>query len=132
MKKKVFKKQVITIHTMGLTAYCETECGQFRKEGESINKYDYKSYEDWASSGKKWGYTRLGKGDENGVTFAVMLPHFYDDESIVSLCAGLAFQTIANTCPSAISGPMLSRLAGAIYTNLMLTATEEIEEEDEK
>lgn len=132
MKKRVFKKAVIHIHTMGLTVYCETKAGQYRLECEGISKFDYDSYIDWAKKGDKWGYQKIGKADENGVTFAASLPKITDMQGIVSFCAGLAFATIAFVCPNAINGSLLSRVAGVIYNCLMEDATEEIEEKEEK
>ncbi len=127
-KRRVFKSQVLEVKTMGLTVYCETECGQFRKQCEAIDEYDYHDYEKWAKDGTKWGHRILGRGDDNGVKFIAMLPHFFDSQSIVSFCAGLAFSTVCTVNNNNVSVGMVSRLAGVIWANLQ---TEDIEYEDE-
>lgn len=121
-----FKKQVLKIQTMGLTVYCGTEFGQYRKECEEIDKYDYASYAKWAEKGGKWGHNKIGKADELGITFVAMLPSRNDGQSLVAFCAGIALATVANVCPNSVSVPMVSRLAGVIFSNL------QIEEEDGK
>ena len=126
-KKYLFKQQVLKIHTLGLTVYCETECGQYREECEAIDKYDYDSYVRWAKDDNKWGHQSLGKHDENGMTCIAHLPSRDDGQSIVSFCTGLALAAVSNVCGS-INLQMASRTAGVIFANLQI---EEIEVEDE-
>lgn len=126
-KRRIFKSQVLKVKTMGLTVYCETEFGQFRKECEAIDEYDYRDYWKWAKDGTKWGHRIIGKGDDNGVQFVAMLPQFNDSQSIVSFCAGLAFSTVCTVNNNNVSVGMVSRLAGVIWANL---ETEDIDIED--
>ena len=124
---KRLKQQILKIQTMGLTVYCETQCGQYRRECEAISAYQYHEYVEWAKGGNKWGHQKL-QGDENGVTFVVSLPNPNDGQSLVSLCSGLAM-----ACVVTILGfgnfniQMASRLSGVIFANLQW---EDIEEKE--
>jgi hypothetical protein len=126
-KKTILKQQRLRIETMGLTVYCETEFGQYRDVCEAIDKFDYDDYAKWAEDGTKWGHQKLGKSDEKGVVYIAMLPKAGDGQSLVQFCAGLALSTVICTNVN-VSVPLVSRLAGVIFSNLKF---DEIEVEDE-
>lgn len=126
MKKRKFKQQIVTVKTMGLTMYCETEFGQYRKECEAIDKRTYEKYAEWAEKGGKLGNQIIGDCNSNGVTMIAKLPNADDGQSIVSFCAGVAMMTVNAVCEGSFNINMASRVAGVVFSRLEY---EEVEEE---
>lgn len=129
MKKRRFIQQIVHVETMGLNIYCETELGQYKKECQDIDSYEYGKYEEALKKGNRWGWRKIAQTDSYGVTFIVLLPQYYDQQGIVNFCASLALTTVAEVVGTNINPTMVGRLAGVIYSNLY---TEEIEEEETK
>jgi len=136
-KKIIFKQQVLHVKTLGLVAYCETEFGQFRSECEKSNSYVYNYvYGKWAKKDNKWGFSTLNTNDGNTTSMIVRLPDLSDGESVVNLCASLAFIAVNNACSGHVDTGMVGRAAGVIYNNLILNSetvdTEDEQEQEEK
>lgn len=125
MKKKRFKKQIVHVETMGLTIYCETELGQYKKECEDISIYGYDRYEFSMKKKDRWCWCKLQEDEgTSGIAYVALLPPYHDQQGVVNFCASLAVAVVEHVTRNTNNASMIGRVAGVIYANLQ---TEEVE-----